>query len=171
MATQAAADYTVIMAEKSLRQLILDMGRNFSDQLRAMDAKFDLVDQRFESIDKRFDVIDKRFEVIDQRFDRIDQRLNVVDQRLNAFEQHFDHIDQRLNAFDQRFDHIEQRLEETDKKLDTTIELVLDMQRNMVTKAEWREVKTDTKVIKFAVTHLSEQLTRHIKDKHIHVNV
>lgn len=114
------------MAEQSLRQLILEMGRNFSDQLRSMDEKFE-----------------KKFDIVQQRLDTIDRRLDAVDQRLD----------------------------ESDKKLDTVIELVLDMQRNMVIRAEWKEVVTDTKVIKFAVTHLSEQLTRHINDRHIHANV
>lgn len=148
------ANYNKRMAEQSLRQLILEMGRNFSDQLRSMDEKFE----------KKFDIVEQRLDTIDGRLDNIDLRLGTVDQRLHT-------VDQRLDAADQRFDSIDRRLDESDKKLDTVIELVLDMQRNMVTRAEWKEVVSDTKVIKFAVTHLSEQLTRHVNDKHIHVNV
>lgn len=76
--------------------------------------------------------------------------------------------DKQTQTLLKRIDH---RFDEMDRKFDLLTDMVLDMKRSMVTKAELEEVKIDVRIIKHAVADLSEQVANHISDQRIHLPV
>ncbi len=58
-------------------------------------------------------------------------------------------------------DHTGVILEDMNSKFDLVVELVQDMSQKMATKNDLVEIKEDVKIIKAAVTDLSNQVARH----------
>jgi len=76
------------------------LGVRFDEQDKKIDARFDIVDKKFEEIDKRFDAVDKKFEEVDKRFDVVDKKFEEVDKRFDKQEQNFD---KKLDSFKAEF--------------------------------------------------------------------
>ena len=73
----------------------------------AMDERFDTMDVRFNAMDERFDTMDVRFNAMDERFDAMDERFDAMDVRFDAMDVRFDAMDVRFDAMDVRFDAVE----------------------------------------------------------------
>ena len=104
-----AAGTDADLAHKACESIRNQAGQNV---IAHVDARFDTskaeVDARFDVIDARFDVIDARFDTskaeVDARFDVIDARFDVIDARFDVIDARFDTSKAEVNA---RFDILE----------------------------------------------------------------
>ena len=63
--------------------------------LKVINDRFNLVDERFERVDDRFDLVDERFERIDDRFDLVDERFNRLENDMNN---RFDRVESEITT-------------------------------------------------------------------------
>ena len=75
--------------------------------LKVINDRFDLVDERFERVDDRFDLVDERFERIDDRFDLVDERFERIDDRFDLVDERFNRLENDMNN---RFDRVESEI-------------------------------------------------------------
>ncbi|WP_256737248.1 hypothetical protein [Pantoea dispersa] len=73
--------------------------RHFENEVRhtfkAIELRFDNVDEQFRKIDQRFKKVDEQFRLIDQRFEKVDAQFREIDKR-------FEKVDERLLDLDHR---------------------------------------------------------------------
>ncbi|WP_230201092.1 hypothetical protein ABNP39_03135 [Pantoea dispersa] len=73
--------------------------RHFENEVRhtfkAIELRFDNVDEQFRKIDQRFEKVDEQFRLIDQRFEKVDAQFREIDKR-------FEKVDERLLDLDHR---------------------------------------------------------------------
>ncbi|UXO69023.1 hypothetical protein [Pantoea dispersa] len=73
--------------------------RHFENEVRhtfkAIELRFDNVDEQFRKIDQRFEKMDEQFRKIDQRFEKMDEQFRQIDKR-------FEKVDERLLDLDHR---------------------------------------------------------------------
>jgi methyl-accepting chemotaxis protein len=58
---------------------------------KAVMARFDTLDGRFDAVDSRMDAIDVRFDRVDRRMDALSARLDDVENRIDALGVRVDH--------------------------------------------------------------------------------
>lgn len=95
--------------------------RNFENEVRhtfkAIELRFDNVDEQFRKIDQRFEQIDPRFEKMDAQFKEIDKRFEKVDAQFRTIDQRFEQIDERFRQIDKRFEKVDERLLDLDHRM------------------------------------------------------
>ncbi|WP_394517117.1 hypothetical protein [Pantoea sp. SGAir0175] len=95
--------------------------RHFENEVRhtfkAIELRFDNVDEQFRKIDQRFEQIDQRFEKMDAQFKQIDKRLEKVDAQFRTIDQRFEQIDERFRQIDKRFEKVDERLLDLDHRM------------------------------------------------------
>lgn len=88
--------------------------RHFENEVRhtfkAIELRFDNVDEQFRKIDQRFEKMDAQFRKIDQRFEKMDEQFRTIDQR-------FEQIDERFRQIDKRFEKVDERLLDLDHRM------------------------------------------------------
>ena len=81
------------------QNVIAHVDARFDTSKAEVDARFDVIDARFDVIDARFDTskaeVDARFDVIDARFDIIDARFDTSKAEVNA---RFDILEGQVTA-------------------------------------------------------------------------
>jgi archaellum component FlaC len=71
--------------EKRVEKLeiaVSDLREDMMYEFRAIDERFNKVDQKFIEIDERFNKMDERFEKVDQRFNKLESKIDLVDKKL-----------------------------------------------------------------------------------------
>ncbi|XIH58232.1 hypothetical protein C1N60_03215 [Pantoea sp. SGAir0184] len=95
--------------------------RHFENEVRhtfkAIELRFDNVDEQFRKIDQRFEQIDPRFEKMDAQFKEIDKRFEKVDAQFRTIDQRFEQIDERFRQIDKRFEKVDERLLDLDHRM------------------------------------------------------
>ena len=90
---------------------------NVDEQFRKIDQRFEKMDEQFRQIDKRLEKVDAQFRTIDQRFEQIDEQFRKIDQRFEKMDEQFRKIDQRFEKMDEQFRQIDKRFEKVDERL------------------------------------------------------
>lgn len=95
--------------------------RHFENEVRhtfkAIELRFDNVDEQFRKIDQRFEQIDQRFEKVDAQFRTIEQRFEQIDEQFRKIDQRFEQIDERFRQIDKRFEKVDERLLDLDHRM------------------------------------------------------
>ncbi|RRW69500.1 hypothetical protein EGJ48_16785 [Pantoea dispersa] len=113
MRANHATSQRVDKLAQSLRHLENEVRHTF----KAIELRFDNVDEQFRKIDQRFEQIDQRFEKMDAQFKQIDKRLEKVDAQFRTIDQRFEQIDERFRQIDKRFEKVDERLLDLDHRM------------------------------------------------------
>lgn len=114
---------------------------NVDEQFRKIDQRFEQIDPRFEKMDAQFREIDKRFEKVDAQFRTIDQRFEQIDEQFRKIDQRFEKMDEQFRKIDQRFEQIDERFRQIDKRFEKVDERLLDLDHRM--QLGFNELKRD----------------------------
>lgn len=114
---------------------------NVDEQFRKIDQRFEQIDQRFEKMDAQFRQIDKRLEKVDAQFRTIDQRFEKMDEQFRKIDQRFEQIDEQFRKIDQHFEQIDERFRQIDKRFEKVDERLLDLDHRM--QLGFNELKRD----------------------------
>ena len=106
-----------------------------------------MLDNNLEQINKTLQHLSKRVNAHDLRFDELDEKVDLIAQTLSGHDLKFVSIDERFEQVDRRFEQVDRRFEQVDRRFEQMVETLVEhdqrlanIEENMVTKKEFREL-------------------------------
>jgi chromosome segregation ATPase len=100
--------------------------KQFKEERKYYDKKFEKIDKRFDKIEGRLDKVDGRLDVIETRLDNLEKWTTIADKKFDLVEKKFVDVDERLDKLER---YITRRFGEIDSKLDEFFEEIYYMRK------------------------------------------
>lgn len=101
---------------------------------------FTMLNNNLEQIKKDIQHLSKRVDAHDLRFDTLDEKIDLIARTLNGHDFEFISISERFEQVDKRFEQVDKRFEQMAGVLIDHNQRLANIEENMVTKKEFREL-------------------------------